>query len=795
MTKCAFTIYCGFYVVLLFPLLAHANATSTRADLLFNWAEAMVPTTLTSTHHSQTLLDYYYRGPYPQVSGSAFYLGVTHDVNPHVIILDTGNDIGITSLGLVSDWITTVSYTNTATLTNTQVTDCTALYTLDSGEQTQSEQSLSSDATDTSGICTKNTAGLTLNNTHITTSGNSSSLENSHFYGLNAVILALSGSNITLSGGSITSTGSGANGAFATGVGSTISLQDTTLSVMGQGGSSVKATLGGSLALMNVTAHSTGANGAVIATDYGGGTITVSGGNFVAEGTDSVGVYSTGLITIAGATVTATQGEAVVVESGSAVVMSRCNVFASQGTHDSGMRMEPRLFGKTDNDVGSLTLNGGSYIWSSATGAAFYVANTAAAITLNAVVLNNSANVLLKVAADNETDGGTVTFNANAQTLSGDVIADRMSSIDINLSNDSHLTGAINSDNTAKSATLTLNADSTWNLTADSYLSHLTASTVSNIVGNGHNIYYQQGTADNEIWQPGSVYDLVGGGKLIPSNTVSTLSTGCGLSATTGHRYESISSSGEQRQYYLSIPEDYDPNKGYGLVFGYHGRDYDGQRMRDYLQLEETPQAGNALFVYPDGLSRYWEEFRMSAIGWFLNPYDNQDFVLFDDILAEMESHFCIDTSRVYVTGQSWGGDMSSALACARGNKVAAAVAVGVNGDFFFTGRADFPDLYPVLTFSDCQRPVPMITYRGEDDTLEGGKSSDWWYGVNQCQQPAGNATKENIVQNGYYADQGCLVPNIFVRYSNGGGAWNDHQIPDEFEDETMDFFQQHVLP
>ena len=272
-------------------------------------------------------------------------------------------------------------------------------------------------------------------------------------------------------------------------------------------------------------------------------------------------------------------------------------------------------------------------------------------------------------------------------------------------------------------------------------------------------------------------------------------SSGCGLSVTTGHRYESILSSGKQRKYYLSVPENYDPNKSYGLVFGYHGRDYDGKRMRDYLNLEDTPQANDALFVYPDGLNRYWEEFRSSAIGWFLNPYDNQDFILFDDILTEMENHFCIDTKRVYVTGQSWGGDMTSALACARGSKIAAAVAVGVNGDFFFTGRSDFPALYPILAYSNCQRPVPMITYRGEDDTLKGGESSDWWYGVNQCQQPAGNAVKENIKRNGYYEDKGCLVPNIFVRYSNGGGSWNDHQIPDKFEYGTMDFFQQHALP
>lgn len=282
-----------------------------------------------------------------------------------------------------------------------------------------------------------------------------------------------------------------------------------------------------------------------------------------------------------------------------------------------------------------------------------------------------------------------------------------------------------------------------------------------------------------------------------PTPTGSTLSAGCGLAATTGHRYETITSNGKTRQYYLSVPTSYNPNTAYNLVFGYHGLNYNGKDMRTYLRLETTSAASNTIFVYPNGLYRHWPEFGSSyyAIGWLTGQTSsNEDFIFFDDTLAEVANEHCIDLAHVYVTGQSWGGDMASSISCARGDKIAAATAVAANGDFFFTGFYGYYDKYPAITYAGCQRPVPMITYRGANDSYKTGKTSDWWYRVNQCQTPAGSATKESITVNGRYEDNGCVVPNIYVRYSNTYPYMNgnDHQIPVTFETETMDFFLQH---
>lgn len=88
-------------------------------------------------------------------------------------------------------------------------------------------------------------------------------------------------------------------------------------------------------------------------------------------------------------------------------------------------------------------------------------------------------------------NGGQVKLLANKQTLNGHIKADSISSVTIKLNQGSTLTGAINPNNTAKKASLTLSKDSIWNVTADSYLTELNNedSSNSNIHTNGYTVH------------------------------------------------------------------------------------------------------------------------------------------------------------------------------------------------------------------------------------------------------------------------------------------------------------------
>jgi hypothetical protein len=128
----------------------------------------------------------------------------------------------------------------------------TAAYTLNGGSATKTNQTIPATKTDESAVYVSNGGTLILTNSTITTSGDTSSNDNSSFYGLNAAVLAGAGSKITLSGSSVTTSGSGANGVFATGTGASVTLSNVKIRATGDGGHGVMATLGGRLTLTNV---------------------------------------------------------------------------------------------------------------------------------------------------------------------------------------------------------------------------------------------------------------------------------------------------------------------------------------------------------------------------------------------------------------------------------------------------------------------------------------------------------------------------------------------------------------
>jgi hypothetical protein len=239
---------------------------------------------------------------------------------------------------------------------------------------------------------------LTLNNATVSTSGNTSSQDNSSFYGQNAGVLAAGGGTIHMAAGTITTTGAGANGAFATGTGSTVTLSRTKIDATGNGGHAVMATQGGSMTLSNVKMTTAGKNSGAIATDRGGGTIRVTGGSVVTSGQDSPAVYSTGAITVTGATLTATGSEAAVIEGANSVTLNDC-VTTSSMANKWGALIYQSFSGDAQGSRGVFTVTGGSLKDSASASPLFYVTNTKAVITLKSVDVSAASGILINAAS------------------------------------------------------------------------------------------------------------------------------------------------------------------------------------------------------------------------------------------------------------------------------------------------------------------------------------------------------------------------------------------------------------
>jgi hypothetical protein len=145
------------------------------------------------------------------------------------------------------------------------------------------------------------------------------------------------------------------------------------------------------------------------------------------------------------------------------------------------------------------------------------------------------------------------------------------------------------------------------------------------------------------------------------------------------------------RQFWLSRPTDYDPQRGYKLVVGLGSMASTADVVRQQLGLQgagAVPRT-DEIFVYPLARIRNFRTWGIK-IGWQLGPgaqttnaAGNDDLAFVDAMLDDVGRRHCIDPTRIFVAGQGWGADFASALACARGNKLRAVTASTNNGDYY----------------------------------------------------------------------------------------------------------------
>ncbi len=150
-----------------------------------------------------------------------------------------------------------------------------------------------------------------------------------------------------------------------------------------------------------------------------------------------------------------------------------------------------------------------------------------------------------------------------------------------------------------------------------------------------------------------------------PTNSADArASAGCGKARSLQNGTVSVESGGT-RSYILRAPDNYDSNHPYRLVVAFHWAGGTAQAVANGTGATESPFYGlwdlannSTIFVAPVGLGSG------ANTGW---PNANGGDVAFTDaILAQLEAGLCIDTSRIFATGFSYGAGMSYSLACAR---------------------------------------------------------------------------------------------------------------------------------
>ena len=351
---------------------------------------------------------------------------------------------------------------------------------------------MSNTTSDQNAFIGKNKAIVNIENSVFDKTGNTTSNDNSNFHGQNAVVLGIDGSQINIKGSNITSNSNGSNAVFATGEGSVITVENTNIHTKSDSSRGLDATYKGTVNGKHLTITTEGAHSAALATDRGEGTITAEAAKLTTSGEGSPIIYSTGNITADYITGEAKNSEIGVVEGKNSITLTNSNV---TGYKDNGFMLYQSFSGDAESGIARLKAENNA-LTSHATGAFIYVNNTTAEVDLTGNTISTpNTTTLVKAAADSRwgktgENGGHLTLHASNQSLNGNIVADAISTIALDMTNGSNLVGAVNTNNTAKEVTVKLSKDSTWTLTGDSYVKSLTNedTTGSNIHLNGYKL-------------------------------------------------------------------------------------------------------------------------------------------------------------------------------------------------------------------------------------------------------------------------------------------------------------------
>lgn len=190
-----------------------------------------------------------------------------------------------------------------------------------------------------------------------------------------------------------------------------------------------------------------------------------------------------------------------------------------------------------------------------------------------------------------------------------------------------------------------------------------------------------------------------------------TPSKGCGKESTLksdkkveNGEHHVVNVNGDNREYFITLPENYDNSKAHKLLialhcygssaedFVHHAPDYD--HPTPYYGQQVLDKNGDYIFA------------SLQAVGGLWNK-GQADHDFFGKALTTIEENYCIDTSRVFITGFSYGAMFSYSLMQDYQERVRAAATYAV---------ADYNIWLPQETGSDKNLPIAWMNVHGKQD-------------------------------------------------------------------------------
>lgn len=214
---------------------------------------------------------------------------------------------------------------------------------------------------------------------------------------------------------------------------------------------------------------------------------------------------------------------------------------------------------------------------------------------------------------------------------------------------------------------------------------------------------------------------------VVPSGPVGAADPGTiavgGCTLRTGDQYLPVSFAGRTYQVLTHVPAGLAGTRS--LVVNMHGATQSGEMNRDSTGMNESSDKHGYAVAYPTGgyfnlpldlpAGNFWNVNGLPLLRLPVPPTAREDTAFIVAVAKQLTTRLCTDRRRVYATGASNGGIMSSYLACHYANVFAAVAPVmGIRA-----GKATGSDFQQIDT-ADCRpsRPIPILALHGAKDPV-----------------------------------------------------------------------------
>ena len=164
-----------------------------------------------------------------------------------------------------------------------------------------------------------------------------------------------------------------------------------------------------------------------------------------------------------------------------------------------------------------------------------------------------------------------------------------------------------------------------------------------------------------------------------------------------------ITFDGVARNFIVYLPSGYNNSGKMPLIFAIHGGSGTPEGMINIANFKTIADRDKVVLVYPEGVQKNWNDGRPTVP----NQLGINDVGFFNQMCDYMINNYSVDGKKIYATGISNGGFMSTRLGCELSNRIAA---IAVNAATI-EAKIIAPNCNP-------GRPVPALYIHGTTDPL-----------------------------------------------------------------------------